>query len=98
MGPVRTFVAALSAILLAGTTMAAAQDEQRPVVVFDYAVDHPVEDADLRGAPSIGASVPQTVQLATVEGAGDNVYGYFYWQGRPVIVELSTRAVVRIGN
>ena len=68
------------------------------MVVFDYAVDHPVEDADLRGAPSIGASVPQTVELATVSEAPDSVYGYFYYQGRPVIVELSTRAVVRIGN
>ncbi len=98
MGSVRTFVAVLSAILLSSATVAAAQEEQRPVVVFDYAVDHPVADAELRGAPSIGASVPQTVELATVAETADNVYGYFYWQGRPVIVELSTRAVVRIGN
>lgn len=98
MGSVKTFVAALSATLLSGVVVVAAQEEQRPVVVYDYAIDHPVEDAELRGAPSIGASVPQTVELATVSDAAESVYGYFYYQGRPVIVEMSTRAVVRIGN
>ncbi len=65
-----------------------------PVNVHQYAVDHPVPDVTLRLAPTLGASVPAQVQLAAIEGTKD--YGYFYYDGRPVIVDMATRSVVRV--
>lgn len=79
--------------LLAGAAFA--QDGQTNVPVYDYAVSHPTEDAQLTTRPSIGASVPPSVEVATSESP-DGVYGYFYFQGRPVIVDLETRSIVRI--
>jgi hypothetical protein len=48
----------------------------------------------MKSAPSLGASVPQAVELARVEGEQD--YGYFYFDGRPVLVDMRTRSVVRV--
>jgi hypothetical protein len=80
-------------LALACVTGALAQGTET-VNVYQYAVDHPVADVSNTGTPSLGASVPQTIELATV---GENkVYGYFYFEGRPVIVDMATRAVVRI--
>ncbi|MBB3952245.1 DUF1236 domain-containing protein [Aureimonas jatrophae] len=87
---------ALTALLftLAAAVPALAQAEK--VNVYQYAVDHPVADAPLRGPPTLGASVPQNVEIIRV--GNDEVYGYFYYDGRPVIVELATRSVVRIDS
>lgn len=98
MGSAGTFVVALSAVLLSSAAAVGAQEQQPPVLIYDYAVSHPIEDADLPSSPSIGASVPQTVELATIQDRADPFYGYFYYQGRPVIVDLTTRSVVRIDN
>lgn len=98
MGSVRTFAAALSLVLLSGFGTAGAQEEQPPVLIYDYAISHPVEDAQLTFSPTIGASVPRTVEVATIEDREDPYYGYFYYQGQPVIVDLTTRSVVRVGN
>ncbi|MFD2238821.1 DUF1236 domain-containing protein [Aureimonas populi] len=92
------FAMGLAAFLLSGAAAAGAQEDRRPVMIYDYAVNHPTEDAQMASSPSIGASVPATVSLATAEDVEEPVYGYFYYQGRPVIVELSTRSIVRIGN
>jgi hypothetical protein len=66
------------------------------VNVYQYAVDNPVENSTLRIAPSLGASVPAAVVLAPC--ADEKTYAYFYYNGLPVIVEKSTRSVVRIGR
>jgi len=79
------------ALLLLASGGALAQAEK--VNVYQYAVDHPVADATLRVSPTLGASVPQGVEI--VKAGSDEVYGYFYYEGRPVIVELATRSVVR---
>ena len=89
-----TLLGTLLAIGL-GAGSAAAQDGQPSVLVYDYAVSHPTDDADLQNMPSIGASVPPGVILATAE-TGEGVYGYFYFRGRPVIVDMQTRSIVRI--
>ena len=64
--------------------------------VFQYAVDHPVENSAMPVAPSIGASVPAAVLLTPF--ADEKTYAYFYYDGRPVLVDRSTRSVVRIGQ
>jgi hypothetical protein len=66
------------------------------VNVYQYAIDNPVENSALRAAPTLGASVPLGVVLAPCED--EKTYAYFYYDGRPVIVERSTRSVVRIGQ
>ena len=86
-------LAAVLSVLFSGAAIA--QDLQPSVPVYDYAVSHPTEDAPLPIRPSIGASVPAGVEIATSESP-DGVYGYFYFQGRPVIVDLETRSIVRI--
>ena len=84
----------LAALLATAVATGAQAQDSAPVNVHQFAVDHPVADASLRAAPTLGASVPQSVQLAAVEGNGD--YGYFYYDGRPVIVDMATRSVVRV--
>ncbi|WP_185984010.1 hypothetical protein [Aureimonas mangrovi] len=88
----------LAGLLAGGAVAVGAQENaQSRTLIYDYAVDHPTENADLASMPSIGASVPSNVVVATSED-DDTVYGYFYYEGRPVIVDLTTRSVVRIGN
>ncbi|WP_062014676.1 DUF1236 domain-containing protein [Aureimonas sp. AU4] len=87
---------ALAALLLTLAAGGGALAQSEKVNVYQYAIDHPVADAPLRSAPSLGASVPQNVEIIRV--GNDEVYGYFYYDGRPVIVELATRSVVRIDN
>ncbi|WP_256802167.1 DUF1236 domain-containing protein [Mangrovibrevibacter kandeliae] len=66
------------------------------VRVFDYALSHPVDNARLTFLPSIGESVPKSIDLHPFEGNSD--YAYFYYAGQPVIVHLKTRSVVRVGH
>ena len=84
----------LVALGLAAAPHSALAQEKTPVSVHQYAVDHPVPDVKLRLAPTLGASVPAQVQLATIEGTKD--FGYFYFDGRPVLVDMATRSIVRI--
>ena len=89
--------AVLVALMLAiGAGPALAQDQRERVNVYQYAIDHPQADAEMNAAPSLGASVPQTVELSKVEGNPD--YAYFYFDGRPVLVDMRTRSVVRIDH
>lgn len=87
---------ALGALLFTLAAGGAALAQSEKVNVYQYAVDHPVADAALRTSPTLGASVPQNVEIVRV--GKDEVYGYFYYDGRPVIVELSTRSVVRVDS
>jgi len=66
------------------------------VTVYQYAVDNPVDDSRLRLAPTLGETVPEAIQLVPLEG--EAAYAYFYYQGHPVIVDITTRSVVRVGQ
>lgn len=94
----RTAAMLLAASLaLAGAAQAQGSDEgERRVNVHQFAISHPVPDTRLPISPSLGDSVPQDVRLTPAEG-NDN-FAYFYYAGQPVIVDLKTRSVVRIGQ
>jgi hypothetical protein len=88
-----------SALILASPSLAqtaAAGAQPSRINVYQYAIDNPVENSVLRTAPSLGASVPQNIVLTPC--ADEKTYAYFYYDGRPVIVEQQTRSVVRIGQ
>ena len=66
------------------------------VNVLQYALSHPTDNARLPAPPALGDSVPKAVKLEQPEGSGG--FAYFYYSGRPVIVDLKTRSIVRIGE
>ena len=66
------------------------------VNVFEFAVNNPVDDSRLRMAPTLGETVPKTIDLVPLDDEAS--YAYFYYNGRPVIVDLTTRSVVRVGK
>ncbi|MER0237467.1 DUF1236 domain-containing protein [Fulvimarina sp. MAC8] len=63
--------------------------------VVQFAASNPVANASLQNPPSLGASVPSSVNLQKIEGHSN--FGYFYYNGQPIIVDLRTRAIVKIG-
>lgn len=67
------------------------------VNVMDYALSHPSDNAQISPPPQLGDSVPRSVTLQRPDD-GNSRYGYFYYAGKPVIVDMKTRAVVRVGN
>ncbi|WP_158555161.1 DUF1236 domain-containing protein [Fulvimarina endophytica] len=89
------FTIALAA-LLASAVVAVPANAQSSVSVVQFATSNPVPDANMQNEPSLGASVPSSVSLTQVDGAPN--FGYFYYRGMPVIVDLRTRAIVKIGN
>ena len=96
---VRLFPVALGAFagaIAAVGILPAAADQRSDVNVYEYAVENPVDDSPLPIPPSLGETVPRTVSLVPLsEEAG---YAYFYYNGRPVIVDVNTRSVVRFGK
>ena len=40
--------------------------------------------------------MPGSIALQRVDG--NNSFGYFYYAGQPVIVDLKTRSIVRVGG
>lgn len=66
------------------------------VNVYQYAVDNPVNDSKLPIPPTLGESVPEVVKLVPI--GADAGYAYFYYNGHPVIVDTTTRSVVRLGQ
>ena len=89
------FVAAFGVLAGAGSALAASEGSSH-VSVYDFAVQNPVDDSPLPVAPSLGETVPRNVSL--VPTSDDTGYAYFYYNGRPVIVDLNTRSVVRFGQ
>ena len=67
-----------------------------PVNVYQFAVDNPVDDSRLPVAPTLGETVPQSISLTPLQG--EATYAYFYYNGHPVIVDITTRSVVRVGQ
>ncbi|UIJ71650.1 DUF1236 domain-containing protein [Aurantimonas sp. HBX-1] len=87
--PVLLAVAFLA--LTAGT--APAQDS---VNVLQFALSNPTDNAQIATPPSLGDSVPQSVALRQPDP--NSSLAYFYYNGQPVIVDLKTRSVVRVGQ
>ncbi|NDV86405.1 hypothetical protein GTW51_06800 [Aurantimonas aggregata] len=85
----------LALALLAATagTPAWAQDS---VNVLQFALSNPTDNAQMATPPSLGDSVPQSVALRQPDP--NSSLAYFYYNGQPVIVDLKTRSVVRVGQ
>ena len=83
----------LSGSALVGPVMA----QGSKVNVLEYALSHPSDNARIPTPPQLGDSVPNSVTLQRPDN-GNSAYGYFYYAGQPVIVDIKTRAVVRIGG
>lgn len=77
-------------------TPAIALAQDGDVNVYEYAVDNPVGDSQLSIAPTLGETVPSAISLVPLDG--NATYAYFYYNGQPVIVDLTTRSVVRVGQ
>lgn len=89
----------LAALMPATVSFAAAAEAKTAVPrvnVYQYAMDNPVADTQLKIVPTLGSSVPASVALSPCEG--EKTYVYFYYGGQPVIVEQATRSIVRIGQ
>lgn len=94
----RLLLVALGAIgaSAVGGALPASANQGSDVKVYDYAVDHPVDDSPLPIPPSLGETVPRAVSLVPL--SEESGYAYFYYNGSPVIVDLKTRSVVRFGQ
>ncbi|WP_224002111.1 DUF1236 domain-containing protein [Aureimonas sp. SA4125] len=90
--PLFTAALLIAASLAPGLATAA----DTPVNVYQFAVDNPVDDSRLPVAPTLGETVPQSISLVPLQG--EATYAYFYYNGHPVIVDTSTRSVVRVGK
>lgn len=89
--PLLTAALVIAACLAPGVSAVAAD---APVNVYQFAIDNPVADSQLAVAPTLGETVPQSISLVPLQDVA--TYAYFYYNGRPVIVETSTRSVVRV--
>lgn len=87
------FASSLLTFTIALAVPALAQDAQTTSVV-DFALSHPADNASVDQLPILGDSVPLSVELRPIEGKPN--YGYFYYAGQPVIVDMRTRAIVKI--
>ncbi|WP_167591695.1 hypothetical protein [Jiella endophytica] len=92
--PMRLAIAALFGLQVAMLAPALAADER--VNVLDYALAHPTDNARLPAPPALGDSVPGSVKLQQPKGS--RTFAYFYYGGQPIIVDLKTRSIVRIGG
>ncbi|WP_083592819.1 hypothetical protein [Aurantimonas sp. 22II-16-19i] len=90
----RLAIAALFGLQIAALAPAQAADER--VNVLQYALAHPTDNARLPAPPALGDSVPGAIKLQQPEGS--KRFAYFYYGGQPVIVDLKTRSIVRIGG
>ncbi|MBO0903677.1 hypothetical protein [Jiella sonneratiae] len=90
----RLAIAALFSLQAALLSPAIAADES--VNVLQYALAHPTDNASLRAPPALGDSVPGSVKLQQPKGS--KAFAYFYYAGQPVIVDMKTRSIVRIGG
>ncbi|SKA02719.1 hypothetical protein [Consotaella salsifontis] len=83
--------------LIASSALAdTAQPATSNVNVYQYALEHPANDTSVPFLPVLGESVPAKVKIEEPQKGGR--YGYFYYAGQPIIVDLATRSVVRIGQ
>lgn len=86
----------LALAFLAVTASAPALAQGDSVNVLQYALSNPTDNAQMPTPPSLGDSVPESVQLRQPDP--NSSLAYFYYNGQPVIVDLKTRSVVRVGQ
>jgi len=97
--PIALSAALISAGMMVGTGTAFAQDvivTEVPPPVREYVIAHPVDPVVLEGEISQGYVIPEDIELQPVPEAPQ--YGYIYVNGEPVIVELSDRRVIYLGE
>lgn len=87
------------AMLLAGASMAAAQDviiqPEQQVVIREYVIAHPVESVEVIDGAAIGQRLPPEVVLYPIESP-DMTYGYVVMGDQTLIVDPETRQIVQI--
>lgn len=86
-------LAAASVLAFSSPTLA----QDAAVNILQYALSHPSDNARMANPPQLGDSVPGSVQLHRAEG-GPSAFAYFYYDGKPVIVDVKTRSVVKVGK
>lgn len=94
-------IAALA--LAAGLSTAWAEDiiltPERETVIREYVQKKPLASISVPGVElNIGTALPETVELHTFEGVPDVTYQYVVVDDRTVLVEPSTRKIVKIYN
>lgn len=89
-GPVGAAVGGGAGVIAGGATGAAIDP---PGEVRTYVEANQVEPVYLDGEVVVGASLPETVQLAEIP---DYEYRYVYVNGQPVLVEPQTRRIVYV--
>lgn len=97
VGPALVSSALVGSALVGPALGGPAMAQGAKVNVMDYALAHPSDNAQIAEPPQLGDSVPDSVTLHLPDD-GTSAYGYFYYAGQPVIVDMKTRSVVRIGN
>ena len=105
----RLTIAAAGAVALFAGSAALAQDDasvtiapEHEKVIKDYVVQEHMRPVDVDENISVGATVPQNVELAPVPeriyttAPEVRKYRYFYWKNRVVFVDPDSRRVVDI--
>lgn len=89
-GPVGAAVGGGAGVIAGGATGTAIDP---PGEVRTYVASRPLEPVYLDGEVVVGASLPETVQLAAIP---DYQYRYVYVNNQPVLVDPSTRRIVYV--
>lgn len=95
----KRIVAITTALVLAGSTYASAQDAvivEVPQPARDYVIAHPSDPVVIDGDVAVGTVVPQEVQLVPIPDSPD--YAYVYVDKQPIIVSRKDRKVVYLSQ
>ncbi|MGN7773335.1 DUF1236 domain-containing protein [Phyllobacterium sp. 22552] len=94
----RTIIVTISALLLS-TSPLFAQDTvivEVPQTARDYVIAHPTDPIVVEEDLTMGAAIPEDVELVPIPDAPD--YSYVYVDKRPIIVSTKDRKVVYISQ
>jgi len=88
-------------IMCAGATVAVAQDiviaPEQDTVIRQYVEKKPLASVSLPGVElNIGSTLPETVELHTFQDVPDVEYQYVVVDNKTVLVEPSTRKIVKV--
>mgnify|MGYP003333503196 CR=1 FL=1 len=92
-GPVGAAVGGIGGAIVGGTLGGLSEPDRRYVVT--YVQRNPRSSVRMENV-AVGASLPRNVRIYRIEGRPSIRYSYAYVNGRPVIVEPSSRRVVQI--
>jgi hypothetical protein len=94
-GPAGAVVGGVGGAIVGGTLGSMAEPDRDYVVT--YAREHRHNSVRMDGDVAVGTVVPRAVQVYRIEGRpAVRDYSYAYINGRPVILEPSTRKVVQV--